>query len=215
LVRIKICGLINIPDAVTAAEAGADFVGLVFAASRRRISQERARGIAEAIHHLQTPPQMVGVFVNTNPYIVNKITDDCKLDYVQLSGYETIEYCKEIERPIIKVIHISATTTVTDVINDVQRWQEAMQDRRFTCLLDSMASGAYGGTGKIFGWQLAKEVSSLFPVMIAGGLKVENVEQLVREVRPWGVDVSSGVETNGKKDAEKIKAFIRAVHSSD
>jgi phosphoribosylanthranilate isomerase len=213
LVRIKICGLKEIADAVTAAEAGADFIGLVFADSRRRVTPEQARQIVQAVHDLKPSLQTVGVFVNTPSAEVNKIADDCGLDRIQLSGHESVEYCLKIERPLIKVLHISKNITAINVINNVNNWQQAMQAHRFICLLDSSVAGTYGGTGQTFDRPIAREVAARFPVIMAGGLDPENVGRIAGEVQPWGVDVSSGVETNGKKDGEKIKSFINTVRA--
>ena len=211
MTKIKICGLSEVEHAVLAARSGANLLGMVFAPSRRRVSPERALRLSEAIHELKNSPELVGVFVNLETQEVNRIANSCQLDWVQLSGGESWDYCWKIERPVIKVIHISAEAKADEVLADIEMGYRLFKESELLCLLDTGAVNAYGGTGQLFNWQVAEEVAARFPVIIAGGLTPDNVGQLVREVHPWGVDVSSGVESNGQKDSTKIRAFIEAV----
>jgi phosphoribosylanthranilate isomerase len=209
---VKICGLSEIEHILAATEAGADFVGMVFASSRRQVSPEKALELVEVVHDIINRPAVVGVFVNSPSREVNNIAEYCRLDWVQLSGDEDWEYCREIEKPLIKAFHVAEGQKAEDVTVKIKKGYEALP-KGFFSLLDSQVNDTYGGTGQIFDWQVVKEVSVRFPVIVAGGLTPENVGHLVREFQPWGVDVSSGVESNGKKDISKIKDFIQTVRS--
>jgi len=215
LVKVKICGLVETEHALAAAEAGADFLGLVFAPSKRRVTPEGVQPLVEAVHRLTPCPAIVGVFVNLPPEEVNAIAEYAHLDRVQLSGDEDWAYCRKITLPVIKVIHVSPTSDVSTILKEIEIGLNLNLRHDPICLLDTVADTVYGGTGRTFNWRLAREVSSRFPVMIAGGLIPANVGRLVSEVKPWGVDVSSGVETDGRKDISKIEAFLRTVKRAD
>lgn len=212
---VKICGISDIDSAVTTANAGADYLGMVLAPSSRQVSPEKARRITESVRQLNASPQTVGVFVNRPSVEVNQIADYCKLDWVQLSGDETWDYCKSIIKPIVKVFHIASDARQAEVSTEIFRGYSLIPPNHIISLLDSAVTNAYGGTGTAFNWKTAKAVADKFSVMIAGGLNPDNVGQLIRTANPWGVDVSSGVETDGKKDPEKIKAFIETVRRLD
>ena len=214
MTKIKICGLSDFETAFAAIQSGADSIGMVFAPSQRQIPMEEAIHLIRSIHNLKPRPVIVGVFVNRVATGVNRVAELCGLDWVQLSGTETWEYCKQIEGPLIKVIHISGQKS-KDVIAEIEEGHRTLATKEFRCLLDTADRKAYGGTGQTFDWQVARDVAARFPVTIAGGLTPENVGQLVKEVQPWGVDVSSGVETNGLKDPTKIAAFIQAVRRAE
>ena len=214
MTKIKICGLSKIQHALAAAKAGADFLGLVFAPSRRQVSIEKALPIAKEVHALSPHLIVVGVFANSTADEVNRTADYCNLDWIQLSGDETWDYCQQIERPIIKTVHVSSTKTVEGIVSEIAMGYRLLPRHDFVCLVDSKVEDTYGGTGQAFDWKLAKEVSARFSVIIAGGLTPANVRQLVEEVQPWGVDVSTGVESNGQKDTAKIKKFIQAVRTA-
>jgi len=213
--KVKICGISEIEHALVAGKAGADFIGMVFALSRRQVSPEKALPLVEAIHNQRPSLAAVGVFVNLAALEVNHIADYCRLDWVQLSGDESWQYCREIKRPIIKVVHVLASRTAEEILAEIEVGYQLLPQNELVCLLDSQVSGTYGGTGEAFDWQLAEEVSARFPVIIAGGLTPANVGQLVTKTRLWGVDVSTGVENNGQKDVSKIRAFIKAVRKAE
>ena len=214
MINIKICGLSEVKHALAAAEAGADFLGLVFAQSRRQVSVEKALEVVKAVHTFKPHQLVVGVFANSAADEVNRIAEYCCLDWVQLSGDETWHYCQQIDRPIIKAIHVSKTKTPEEIASEIATGCGLLSGKGLVCLLDSEVGEAYGGTGKTFDWRLAREVSAKFHVIVAGGLDRDNVGRMVKKVRPWGVDVSSGVETNGRKDTAKISEFIQAVRAA-
>lgn len=215
MVRVKICGIMEVEHAVKAGKAGADFIGMIFAESKRQVSPEKAAQLVKSVRDINPCPEAVGVFRNAPAVEVNRIARECRLDRVQLAGQETPEYCRHITFPIIKVIHVSPDAQADLILAETQKWYEIMQGQKFLCFLDTVVDGRYGGTGVAFDWSIAKTVAARFPIMVAGGLTPENVVQLVREVHPWGVDVASGVETNGRKDSEKIESFIRAVWNAE
>jgi phosphoribosylanthranilate isomerase len=211
--RVKICGLTDVDCALATAGAGADFIGLVFAPSRRQVSPEQAAKITDAVLKLPQRPLIAGVFVNLPADEVNRVAAECRLDYVQISGDESWQYCDDIQKSIIKVIHISAGRSEQNILAEIEAGYNRFGEDRLICLLDSHFGRQYGGSGQAFDWQLAESITSRFPVIIAGGLDADNVGRLIDRINPWGVDVSSGVETGGAKDINRIKAFIDTVRS--
>ena len=214
MTRVKICGIRDKNHALAAVEAGADFIGLVFAPSQRQVTPTKACEIASAVKKSSDATKVVGVFVNAPASQVNEIADFCALDCVQLSGDESWEYCREVVEPVIKAIRIGQQSPA-ELYAELSAGGKLLPQQRFIALLDSQVEGKYGGTGESFNWNLAQQVAKRFPVIIAGGLDPKNVSRLIERVRPWGVDVSSGVETGGVKDIAKIKAFIEAVRKAD
>jgi len=212
--RVKICGIRDETHALAAVEAGVDFVGLVLAPSKRQVSPAQARDIASAVKKSGGATKVVGVFVDAPVFQINEIADFCALDVIQLSGNESWEDCDKILNPVIKAIRIGQQSP-KDVCAELSAATRLLARRRFITLLDSEVEGRYGGTGESFNWNLAREVARKFSVMIAGGLDPQNVGILIKRVSPWGVDVSSGVETAGVKDIAKIRAFIEAVRKAD
>jgi len=206
--KIKICGLREEAHLLAVADAGADYAGLVFAESRRQVTPERARELIRVLDAAAPRPQVVGVFVNAPLDFVNATADLCGLDLVQLSGDESAEYCRRVERPIIRSVHVSPSTTVEDIEEFFTAQQTARPESADILLLDTGSEGLYGGTGHTFDWSIARMVAARHPVMIAGGLTPANVSRLVRDVHPSGVDVSSGVERDGRKDESLIRAFV-------
>jgi phosphoribosylanthranilate isomerase len=198
MVRVKICGITNIEDALQAVAAGADALGLVFhEASPRHVTPEQAATIIRAL-----PPfvQAVGLFVNATAEFVNATAGQCRLDLVQLHGDESPEYCGLIERRVVKAFRVKDITS----LDPLKEYQVAGY------LLDAWSPSAYGGTGMAFNWEVAKVAEKYSPIILAGGLTPDNVRSAVEIVAPYAVDVSSGVEASpGRKDPARVREFIR------
>ncbi|MFA5385154.1 MAG: phosphoribosylanthranilate isomerase [Eubacteriales bacterium] len=197
MVWVKICGITDLKTALYSAEAGADALGFVFAPSTRRIAPAAARLIS-----LELPPRIlkVGVFVNSPIEEVQQITEFCRLDIVQLHGEESQEYCRQVNGKVIKAFNVQSPLFSLMDSYPVD-----------AVLVDACLPGKAGGTGKVFDWKILESIKRSKPMILAGGLNQSNVKEAILTVRPNGVDVSSGVETNQKKDLEKILRFINLV----
>ncbi|MFQ6121499.1 MAG: phosphoribosylanthranilate isomerase [Dehalococcoidales bacterium] len=215
MTRVKICGIRKQAHALAAAKAGADFIGLVFAPSRRQVTPVQAEKIATAVKQSGHATEVVGVFVNTPAPMVNEIADFCHLDWVQLNGDEPWEYCREITKPLIKAIRVGKWQTSQRISTTLAKGARILNQQKHIYLLDSQVKGKYGGTGTTFDWSLARQAAEQFPVIIAGGLTPENVARAIKRAAPWGVDVSSGVEVGGVKHIARIRALIEAVRRCD
>jgi len=215
MTHVKICGIRETAHALAIIEAGGDFIGVVFAPSQRQVTQDQAHKIVSTVKKYSETTAVAGVFVNTPATEVNRIANSCNLDWVQLSGDESWEYCCQITKPLIKVVRISHDQHPQEIYANLATGARVLSSQRYIYLLDSQVKDKYGGTGTAFDWSLARQATEQFPVIIAGGLTPENVAQAIRLVSPWGVDVSSGVEVDGVKDITKIKAFVEAVRRAD
>jgi phosphoribosylanthranilate isomerase len=215
MTRIKICGIKEEAHALAAAEAGADFIGMVFAPGPRQVTPARAEKIVSALKKTGATTEVVGVFVNTPAAKVKKIAEFCHLDWVQMNSDEPWVYCRELDTPVIKAIRVSRHNQPEQICADLAYGAKILTDQKHLFLLDSNVRYKYGGTGRTFDWSLAKLPASQFPVIVAGGLTPKNVADAIRTVAPWGVDVSSGVETKGVKDMIKVRKFIEAVRSAN
>lgn len=215
MTRIKIDGIKTEEQALATAEAGADYIGMVFAQSPRQITPARAEKIVSALKNTKAPVEVVGVFVNAHVGTANRIAEKCSLDWVQLHGDEPWEYCLELDRPVIKVIRVSRNQKAEQVCKDLNYGTKLLKNQKHIYLIDSNVKDKYGGTGIKFDWKLAVPIAREFPVIIAGGLTPDNVAEAIRIIKPWGVDVSTGVETKGIKDPDKIRKFIEAVKGTD
>ncbi len=215
MTRVKICGIKEEVHALAAVEAGADFIGLVFAPSKRQVIPAQAERIASVVKATGQAVEVVGLFVNEPARTVNEVADFCRLDRVQLSGDESWEYCREIKRPLIKVLRVSRKHSTESLGDILAEGAKVLGDKQFIFSLDAHVKGKYGGTGVTFNWNVAKQIAGQYPIIIAGGLTPENVARAIKQVAPWGVDVSSGVEVNGVKHTARIRAFINAVRRAD
>jgi phosphoribosylanthranilate isomerase len=198
MVKVKICGITNVDDALHACACGADALGFVFyEKSPRCLSPEAAQQIIAELPPFITA---VGLFVNESPERIRQTADSCGLDVIQLHGDEGPTDCDFAPLRVVKALRVKEAASLD---GHAAYAVSAL-------LLDAWVAGAYGGTGERFNWELAAAVARQRPVILAGGLRAENVAEAVRTVRPYGVDVSSGVEASpGKKDPEKVAAFIR------
>ena len=218
MTKIKICGLNKVDDALAAANAGADFLGIVFEPhSRRRVDMDDARSLVQSFRTWwhREEPRWVGVFANQPLEEVNHLLDYCNMDMAQLSGHESLEYCGQLVRPALKVFHVRNDAPAQEVLEAVECSLKIYQDSGHMCMLDTFKEGILGGTGQVFDWRVAQELARDHSFLLAGGLSSENVPEAIRQVMPWGLDVSSGVETDGQKDATKIARFIAQVRQTD
>ncbi len=202
--RVKICGITRVEDALSAVQAGADAIGLVFyTTSPRYVSIAQARGIVAAM-----PPfvSVVGLFVNASSDEIQSILSQVRLDILQFHGDETPAQCAQINLPYYKAIRVKPDTNLLQYAIDFKAAK--------ALLLDAYSEQAYGGTGHTFDWSLIPQDLPK-PIILAGGLDARNVAGAIQLVQPYAVDVSGGVElTKGIKSAEKIAAFMQAVIES-
>jgi phosphoribosylanthranilate isomerase len=197
--RVKICGITNIEDAILCQDLGADALGFIFyPGSRRYISPYSA---AEICRQLSVFTLKVGVFVNESSDVINDLADALGLGAVQLHGEEPAEMVKEIRHPVIKSFRIKAGYN----FNEVRRYENC------SYLFDTYSAKEYGGTGQVFDWQLIpREMCS--KMILAGGISSDNIEQIYRLIKPGAVDLSSALESYpGKKNPQKVKSFFSCV----
>ncbi|HCB42738.1 N-(5'-phosphoribosyl)anthranilate isomerase [Halopseudomonas pachastrellae] len=201
MTRIKICGITREQDALAAAAAGADAIGLVFyAPSPRAVDAAQAARIVAALPPFVTT---VGLFVDAEPAAVRAVLAEVPLDLLQFHGEESDDYCRQFGRPYLKAVRVRSADQLQDV---AAQWPGAAG-----ILLDSYKPGVPGGTGEVFDWRLVPRERD-WNLVLAGGLAAGNVRQAIDEMQPWAVDVSGGVEAaKGIKDVAKINAFVQEV----
>jgi len=195
--RVKICGIQTQQEATNAVLAGVDAIGFVFAKSSRQVTTDTVSAIS-------TPPFVarVGVFVNASVKTINKTIEVCRLNFAQLHGEESAQICREINCPVIK----SFPVTQKFCKKRFQNYPVAAY------LFDHATKEQRGGTGKTFNWHYLPELSAFDkPVILAGGLNMKNIHQLLQSVKPFAVDVSSGVELNGQKNFTKMAQFVKNI----
>lgn len=204
--KVKICGITEKADALKAVELGADALGFIFAPSPRQITMERARGIIEAIPAFV---KTVGVFVNAETGTIRDHINDCGLDLVQLHGDEPPQFCRKLMPRTIKALRIK---------DDASRLDYAgYQANVRALLLDTYAPDKAGGTGQTFDWRLAVKIKeSGLPVVLSGGLGPFNIADAIRLVRPYAVDVNSGIEERpGKKSPDLMRQLMDKIRETD
>lgn len=201
--KVKICGITNLADAQVAVAAGADYLGFIFyQKSPRSVTPELAQNI---IQNLQTTAQKVGVFVNMSADEINEIVDLCGLDIIQLHGEETTELAEQLgcER-VWKAFHV---TSVADIAQAAAYPASAI-------VVDTATAGLRGGTGKTCDWQLAAQAAQKFTTILAGGIKPENILEAIAIVKPFAIDIASGVEAApGIKDHNKIRELFEKLET--
>jgi phosphoribosylanthranilate isomerase len=202
MVKIKICGITNLYDALLAADLGADALGFIFyAKSPRNVAPETAR---EIIAQLPSFVTSVGVFVDEEAAVVQDLAAKVGLDWVQLHGQESPDYCRSLGRRVIKGFRIKDESS----LRDLEPFQGAIQ----AFLLDTYRKGQVGGTGETFDWRLAREAKRYGQIILAGGLTPDNIAQAIQVAQSQAVDTASGTEAApGKKDPGKLRAFFSAV----
>lgn len=205
--KIKICGITNLEDARFAAGALVDYLGFIFYEPSPRYIEP---GEAGAIINWLEGPEKVGVFVNQPLDDVNQIARQTGLDYVQLHGDESVEYCELVEKPIIKVIHIEEETVDYLLKHQIEQYAEVAD----FLLFDTKIDGLWGGTGKSFDWSMITDLDIDIPFFLSGGLKAENIKEAIETVQPYAIDVSSSLEQKpGLKDFAKIEAFMDEIRT--
>ncbi len=203
--QVKICGLSKPEHVQASIEAGADMLGFIFHEPSHRYIRPQA--VQPLLHESkisegQVLPDLVGVFVNKEVNFINDVVEEAGLHYVQLHGTESPEFCEQIKRPVVKAISLKGTADLAQV--------KRYKDVAWRLLLDT-PTPEWGGTGMTHDWELAHGIAKETQILLAGGLTPENITQALQQVHPWGVDVSSGVESNKHKDTHKIRAFIENV----
>ena len=201
--KLKICGITKLEDARYCAGAGADYLGFIqHEPSPRYIAPDKVTQIREWIHG----PKPVGVFVNESADAVNRTAEEAGFELVQLHGEESPALCAEIEKPVVKAIPVIHDASA----EQLRRAMDPYRDHVDFFLLDTHDTNLWGGTGESFNWRLARDLSSTYPLFLAGGISAGNVEEAVRTMRPQGVDLSSSLESSpGQKDFEKMEAFFQ------
>lgn len=222
---VKICGVRRLIDAQAAADAGADIVGFTFwQGTRRYIAPEEAAGVIAALRAERGPrPLVSGLFVNADPAMIAATVARCGLDLVQFSGDETADDVARLAMPLLMAVRAQPGEDVDALRERLHALRHAARSlppgplgQPLMPLLDAHVPGHYGGTGQTGDWPIAAALATRERIMLAGGLRPENVADAVRIVQPWGVDVASGVEVSGRpgiKDSARIAAFIRAARA--
>jgi len=205
-IKVKICGITSLHDARFAAGALVDYLGFIFYEESPRFVTPAEAG---AIINWIEGPECVGVFVNQPLDDLNLIARQTGIDLVQLHGDESPEYCELVDKPIIKAIHIKQDVTEQELKKKIKPYLPSVD----YLLFDTKIEGKWGGTGETFDWNLVKDIAQDKPVFLSGGLNTENIYKACSSVKPWAVDLSSGLEREpGIKDFDKIEQFMKKMH---
>ena len=204
MTKVKICGITNYKDAAKSLDYGADALGFIFyEKSKRYINPKEAAKIIKELPPFLTK---VAVFVDSSFRQINKITSELSINTVQLHGNETPEFCAKFKQTVIKALRIRTSVNLQEVDSFPAQ----------AILFDTFSETEFGGTGKSFDWNILKNLRTDKKIILSGGLNPDSIEQAIKTVRPYAVDVSSGVEKSpGIKDHTKIKKFIEAVKNAD
>lgn len=212
--KVKICGIRTFEEALDVIEAGADMIGFNFYPSSPRYitpgnCMRLVLRLETALREEIADVVLVGVFVNASPRYIHAVFRDCHLDMIQLSGDEPPEVLEELGERAFKALRPASAEALDEAVRLYPRRTMAP-----AWLVDAFRPGLYGGTGEVGDWAAAARLAREAPILLAGGLRPDNVAQALRQVNPWGVDVASGVESEpGVKDPRKVRDFIRAVRS--
>jgi len=200
---IKICGVKDLGTAIFAIKAGAGALGFVFTHSKREITPQKAKKIIQNLPN-KADIVKVGVFVDAPISLVTEIAEYCGLDILQFHGTESVDYCQQFQKPVIKAIKVGEKG---NLFPHPLKYKGKVK----AYLTDTYLKGVAGGTGLSFPWDKIDKIKDCGPVILAGGLNPGNIYQALNITNPYGVDVSSGVETEGRKDPQKIKDFIKEI----
>ncbi len=219
MTKFKICGMRDAGHAIVAAGAGASFMGFVFVEGvRRQLAPDEARAIIgkyRAGRKDAPGPGLVGLFADQPAEFVVDVVKRCGLDHVQLCGSEDADYWDRMPVPVFRQVRVKDDGDRDESVGETVRRVQTVADHGQTPLLDTYRPYVQGGTGHTFDWAIAAAVTRRFETVLAGGLTPENVGAAIAAARPWCVDVSSGVETDGVKDPARIRAFANAVRAAD
>ena len=210
MTKIKICGLKLKNDFEFVASLNVDYAGIIFVENvKRQISTTEAEKISDVVNKINNPPKLVGLFADQKLEYIKKIYHRYGLDYVQLCGSENEEFLNELDIPFIKQIKLKNDINIKEIFNQI----EFVKSIGGLVSIDTYKEGHYGGSGKLINLSDAKIIINKYKVFLSGGLNSDNITNIIETIKPWAVDVSSGVELNNKKNICKIEKFVNNVRS--
>ena len=210
MTKIKICGLKLKNDFEFVASLNVDYAGIIFVENvKRQISTTEAEKISDVVNKINNPPKLVGLFADQKLEYIKKIYHRYGLDYVQLCGSENEEFLNELDIPFIKQIKLKNNINFQEIFNQI----EFVKSIGGLVSIDTYKEGHYGGSGELINLSDAKKIINKYKVFLSGGLNSDNITNIIETIKPWAVDVSSGVELNNKKNICKIEKFVNNVRS--